>query len=195
MKRLGFGVLALVAVFAVSISVGCATKKYVRETVTPVQQQVTDLDKKTTAKDADLEKGVARADERALGADNRAGDAARAASRANDEATRANDQAAVANKQAGAAQSLAEKVVAQATDAQRSVGTLGNKVENMDNYKVASTESVLFATDQSTLSKEAKAQLDAFAAKAASMKHFCKSRQATFARRTHSAPFLRLRHL
>jgi outer membrane protein OmpA-like peptidoglycan-associated protein len=164
MKRLGFVALALTVAFAAVVSVGCATKKYVRKTTAPVQKQVEDLDKKTTAKDAELEKGVSRADERARGADGRAEDAAR-------EAARANDQAALANKQAGAAQSLAEKGVAEAAQAERSVGTLGNKVENMDNFKLVSTEAVLFGTGQSELSKEAEVQLDAFAAKVVSMKH------------------------
>jgi OOP family OmpA-OmpF porin len=168
MKRLSLAALALTAAFAAVVSVGCATKKYVHETMVPVQKKVEDLDKKTTAHDAsiaELGKGVSRADERAQGADSKAGDAAR-------EAARANEQAALANKQAGAAQSLAEKGVAQAAQAERSVGTLGNRVENMDNFKLASTESVLFGLGQSELSKEAQAQLDAFAAKVASMKHY-----------------------
>jgi outer membrane protein OmpA-like peptidoglycan-associated protein len=168
MKRLSLAALALAAVFAALASVGCATKKYVHETIAPVQTKVADIEKKDAAQDsaiADLGKGVSRADERAQGADSKAGDAAR-------EAARANDQAALASKQAGAAQSTADKGVAQATEAERSVGTLGNRVENMDNFKPASTEAVLFAIGKSELSEEAKAQLDAFAAKVAPMKHY-----------------------
>jgi outer membrane protein OmpA-like peptidoglycan-associated protein len=52
------------------------------------------------------------------------------------------------------------------------VGTLGTKVENMDNYKLATTETILFAVGKSELSKEAQAQLDAFAAKVAPLKHY-----------------------
>jgi outer membrane protein OmpA-like peptidoglycan-associated protein len=168
MKRLSLAALALAAVLAALTSVGCATKKYVRETIAPVQTKVADIEKKDAAQDsaiADLGKGVSRADERAQGADSKAGDAAR-------EAARANDQAALASKQAGAAQSTADKGVAQATQAERSVGTLGNRVENMDNFKLASTEAVLFGLGKSELSEEAEAQLDAFAAKAAPMKHY-----------------------
>ena len=168
MKRLSLAALAFAAVFAALTSVGCATKKYVRETIAPVQTKVADIEKKDAAQDsaiADLGKGVSRADERAQGADSKAGDAAR-------EAARANDQAALASKQAGAAQSTADKGVAQATQAERSVGTLGNRVENMDNFKLASTEAVLFGLGKSELSEEAEAQLDAFAAKAAPMKHY-----------------------
>jgi outer membrane protein OmpA-like peptidoglycan-associated protein len=168
MKRLSLAALALTAVFAAVIGAGCATKKYVHETMVPVQQKVADLDKKNAEQDtaiAELGKGVSRADERAQGADGRAGDAAR-------EAARANDQAALATKQAGAAQSTADKGVAEAAQAERSVGTLGTKVENMDNFKLASTETVLFGIGKGDLSKEAEAQLDAFAAKVAPMKHY-----------------------
>jgi outer membrane protein OmpA-like peptidoglycan-associated protein len=168
MKRLSLAALALAALFAALVSVGCATKKYVQETMAPVQTKVANLDKKDAAQDtaiADLEKGVSRADERAQGAEGKAADAAR-------EAARANDQAALASKQAGAAQSTADKGVAQATQAERSVGTLGNRVENMDNFKLATTETVLFDLGKSELSKEAEAQLDAFAAKVAPMKHY-----------------------
>jgi outer membrane protein OmpA-like peptidoglycan-associated protein len=168
MRNLSLAALALTAAFAAVVGVGCATKKYVHETMAPVQKKVEDVEKKNTEQDASiaaLEKGVSRADERAQGADNRAGDAAR-------EAARANEQAALANKQAGAAQSVAEKGVAQAAQAERSVDTLGIKVENMDNFKLASTEAVLFDIGKSELSKEAEAQLDAFAAKVVPMKHY-----------------------
>jgi outer membrane protein OmpA-like peptidoglycan-associated protein len=168
MKRLSLAALAVAALFAALVGTGCATKKYVHETMAPVQQKVADLDKKNAEQDtaiAELGKGVSRADERAQGADSKAVDAAR-------DAARANDQAALASKQAGAAQSTAEKGVAQAAQAERSVGTLGSRVENMDNFKLATTETVLFAIGKSELSKEAEAQLDAFAAKVVPMKHY-----------------------
>lgn len=168
MKRLCFAALALTAAFAALAGVGCATKKYVQQSVAPVQKKIEDIDKKDTAQDtsiADLEKGVSRADERAQGAEGKAVDAAR-------DAARANDQAALGIKQAGAAQSMAEKGVAQAAQVERSVGTLGNRVENLDNYKLSSSETVLFDTNKSELTKDAEAQLDAFAAKALPLKHY-----------------------
>lgn len=157
--------LAIALAIAGVLSVGCATKKYVRETTAPVQAKVDNLEKKTDASVAELEKGVSRADERAQGADSKAAAAAR-------EAAKANEQASLASKEAGAAQSTADKGVAQAGEAQRSVVTLGTKVENMDNYKLASTESVLFNLNQSELNDEAKAQLDAAVAKLSTMKHY-----------------------
>lgn len=160
--------LAIALAIAGVLSVGCATKKFVRETTAPVQKKVEDLEKKTLGHDgsiAELEKGVSRADERAQGADSRAGAAAR-------EAARANEQASLAGKSAGAAQATADKGVAQAGEAQRSVGTLGTKVENMDNYKLTSTETVLFDLNQSELNDEAKALLDSAVTKLSSMKHY-----------------------
>jgi outer membrane protein OmpA-like peptidoglycan-associated protein len=168
MKRFSFAALTIAVVVAAAASVGCATKKYVRETMSPVQQKVEDADKKNTAQDASIEelgRSVSRADERAQGAENKAGDADR-------DALNAAEQAALANKQAETAQSTAEKGISMAGDADRSVETLGVKVENMDNFKLASTEAVLFGLNKSELDKESQTQLDAFASKVASMKHY-----------------------
>jgi len=168
MKRSEGVVLALAVAALALVSVGCATKKYVRETVAPVQTKVDEVDKRTTQQGgqiAELEKGVSRVGEQAKTADDRAGAAAR-------EAARANEQAALGIKDAAGARSLAEKGVAEAGQAQRNVTTLGTKVENLDNYKLSSTESVLFNLNSSTLTDEAKQQLDGVAAKVSSMKHY-----------------------
>jgi len=155
-------------VTAVFLSVGCATKKFVRESVAPVQQRIDGVDK-TNAEQAkaiaELEKGVSRADERAQAADSRAGAAAR-------EASRANEQAAVGIKQAGEAQTLAQKGIAQAGQVERGLGTLGTKVENLDSYKLVSTDTVVFDLGMATLTDEAKQQLDGIVAKIGSMKHY-----------------------
>lgn len=168
MTSLKGAAIALAVAMATIMSVGCATKKFVRETVSPVQQKVDDVDKKTVTQAgqiSELEKGVSRADERAQGADTRAGAAAR-------EAARANEQAALANKQATDAQGLAQKGIAQATTVERGLGTLGTKVEGLDNFKQVSTETVLFKLGSSELSTEAKASLDGVASKVASMKRY-----------------------
>ncbi len=160
------GVVFILTLAVVAVAgVGCATKKYVRETTAPVQKKVEDLEKKTaehTGSIAELEKGVSRADERAQGADAKAVAAAR-------DAARANDQANAANQEAGNARSLAEKGIARTGEVER---TLGTRIENLDNYKLVSSETVLFPLNRSDLSKEAKQQLDAAAAKISSMKHY-----------------------
>ncbi len=168
MKRSHGAVIALAVAALAFVSVGCATKKYVRETVAPVQTKVDDLDKRTTQQGgsiAELEKGVSLADEHAKTADDRAGAAAR-------EAARANEQAAVGIKDAAAASALGEKGIARAGEVERNVTTLGNKVENLDSYKQASSETVLFDLGQAVLKDEAKQTLDAVASKVASMKHY-----------------------
>jgi outer membrane protein OmpA-like peptidoglycan-associated protein len=168
MKRLSGVVIALAVAAAAAVSVGCATKKYVQQTISPVQQKVDDLDKRTTQQAgsiAELEKGVSRVDERAKSADDRAGAAAR-------EAARANEQAAIGIKDAAAARGVGEKGIARAGEVERSVTTLGTKVENLDNYKQVSSDTVLFDLGQAVLKDEAKQKLDAIASKVASMKRY-----------------------
>jgi len=168
MKRLNAISLVLAMVGAVIVSVGCATKKYVRETVAPVQQRVDDQEKKNTQQDgtlAELEKGVSRADERAQTADTRAGEAAR-------EAARANEQAAMGIKDAASANALAQKGIARTGEVERNLGTLGTRVENLDNYSLVTSETVLFELGRADLTDEAKQQLDGIASKISAMKRY-----------------------
>jgi outer membrane protein OmpA-like peptidoglycan-associated protein len=168
MKRLQGVILALAVATALAVGVGCATKKYVQETVAPVQKRVEETEKtnaQQAASIAELEKGVSRVDERAKAADDRAGAAAR-------EAARANEQAAVGIKDAAGARAVGEKGVARAGEVDRNVTTLGTKVENLDNFKVISSETVLFDLGGVTLKDDAKQKLDAIVAKVGSMKRF-----------------------
>ena len=170
-SRSWIALMLLVAVIA-TLGVGCATKKYVRETLSPVEKRVDTLDKKTgdqAASIAELEKGVSRADERAQGADSRAGAAGR-------EAARANEQAALANKEAADARSLAEKGIARAGEVDSSLKSfstrIDSKVENMDNFRLLSTETVLFDLSSSNLNDDAKKLLDTVASKIAAQRHY-----------------------
>lgn len=150
-----------VVALAVTISSGCATKKFVRTTVSPIEQRVGDLDKKTgeQAKSIEeLERGVSRADEHAMTADAKAAAAAT-------EAARANEQASLAGKSATDARSLAERGLGRADQAHQ-------KIENIDNYKLVFEENVLFNFGKSELTDEARSKLDQAAGKVASTKHF-----------------------
>jgi OmpA-OmpF porin, OOP family len=167
MKRLY--AIAITVTVAAALSTGCATKKYVQQTVSPVQQKLDAVDTRTATKDAaqdatdaELQKGVSRADERAQGADARAAAAAT-------EAARANEQAAAGIKDAAAARAVGERGVARAGEVEAS---LGNKIENMDNFKLSSTETVLFTLGSSVLDDAGKAVLDGVVAKVGSLKHF-----------------------
>ncbi len=154
--------LALSAALASTVTVGCATKKYVRETVAPVEKSVAELDKKTADSIAELEKGVSRADERAQSADSRAGAAA-------SEAARANEQASLANKEAAQARALAEKGIARAGEVETA---LGRKLENVSNYKLVRTQSVLFNLNSAELNDEARQALDSIASQIGTLKNY-----------------------
>jgi outer membrane protein OmpA-like peptidoglycan-associated protein len=155
----------LAALLVTGASTGCATKKFVRQTVAPIEAKVGELEKKTTEQGADieeLEKSVSRAAERAETAN-------AAAAAANQEAVRAGERASAAGKAAEEARSLAQKGLHRADDVEQA---LGARIENMDNYVPVSTETVLFGFNRSDLTDEAKAQLDTFARSVTERKHY-----------------------
>jgi outer membrane protein OmpA-like peptidoglycan-associated protein len=135
-------------------STGCATKKFVREQTTPIQQRVEAVDKKQSEALAALEgkeqKDVSRVEERAITAENKANDAARAAQQADGKATQAGETAR------GAA-SLAQ--TNQAKLGELATGVVSS-FQNMDNLKLSSSEDVLFGFNKAVLSTDAKAKLD-----------------------------------
>ena len=135
---------------------GCATKRYVHETVDPVNKKVTDLDKRSAenasavqALDDKTQRSISRVDEKAGTADARANEAAKLAGQAG-------TQAAQAGEKADAARTLAEGGVAR-------TGKLEKVVENLDKFRLTSTAKVFFAFNQSTLNDDGKKDLDALA--------------------------------
>jgi outer membrane protein OmpA-like peptidoglycan-associated protein len=144
-----FGVAALM-VFGTT---ACATKKYVRTTVSPVEARVTTTEKKVadhSSAISELENNVSHADEKATEAGKNAGLAQQAADRANQAALEARNRADSANSMG---EQNASKIgaVDQKND---------QKFANLDNYQLVSTEAVLFPLGKSTLTKDAKQQLD-----------------------------------
>lgn len=144
---------------------GCATKKFVRTTVAPIEQKVGDLDAvtKTQAKSIEeLETSVARADERAQGAQGKA-DAAQ-------------NSADLARKEAAEGRTIAERGVAAADQLGKDMTSMGNhintRLENMQNFKLVSTDQVQFATNRHELDEDAKATLDAMVSKSGTYKNF-----------------------
>jgi len=135
------------------LGAGCATKKYVREAIAPVQNQTNEVQKQTQENRqaiGDLDRQVSIADEKAVEAGRRA-DAAGAAAQS------ANDAAGKAQHQADSATSLAQQAQNGVTSLSDSVQT---KFQNLDNYKLIGTEQVHFKPGRSVLSKEDKALLD-----------------------------------
>jgi outer membrane protein OmpA-like peptidoglycan-associated protein len=150
-------------------SVGCATKKHVREAIAPVQNQAnqtqaqvgslqkqTDENKKQTDQAiGDLDRQVATADEKATDAGKKAAEAAAAAAQANSAAAAAAQQAQAAN-----------------TLAQQTGTKLDTTIQNLDNYKLISTAPIYFKFGKSVLSKDEEAKLDDAIQKLGSMKGY-----------------------
>ncbi len=150
-------------------SVGCATKKHVREAIAPVQNQANqtqaqlgtlqkqtdDYKAKTDQSIGDLDRQVATADEKATDAGKKAAEAAAAAAQANSAAAAAAQQAQAAN-----------------TLAQQTGTKLDTTIQNLDNYKLISTAPIYFGFGKSTLSKDEQAKLDDAVQKLASMKGY-----------------------
>lgn len=151
------------AVVALSLLTGaCATKKHVREAIAPVQTQVGELQKTTTAQNqatqqaiGDLDRNVSRADEKAMEADRKAQAAAQSAQQANQAASTAQQRADAAGQSAQMAMNRANSIA-----------------ENLDNYKLLTTEKVYFRVNRSELSKEEKEKLDQAVQQLQSSKNF-----------------------
>ncbi len=157
--------LSIAALVMAPFITGCATKKYVKTTVTPINQKVSELDvtAKAQAKAIeDAERGIARADERALGADGKA--------------EAAGKEATLARKEAADGRALAEQGLTRADqlgkDITASNGAINTRFENLQNFKLVTTEQVLFGTNQSELSQDAKAAVDATVTKLAGIKNY-----------------------
>jgi outer membrane protein OmpA-like peptidoglycan-associated protein len=144
--------LGLAALFAFA-STGCATKKHVAKVVAPVESRVGESEKKladNTAAIGELESGLSRADERAMDADKKAVAAGQSASQANELAKQA-------GQSADNARQLAEKGMARANELEQN---FDQKIQNLDNYKLVSEESVQFGFGRSALTDESKQKLD-----------------------------------
>jgi outer membrane protein OmpA-like peptidoglycan-associated protein len=97
-----------------------------------------------------------------MDADRKAVAAGQAASQAQTRADAAHGRADAAYGRADQATQLAESTRSR----------LGEVVENIDNYKMVSTEAILFGLNKSTLTKDAKAQLDAAVQKIQGTKNY-----------------------
>jgi outer membrane protein OmpA-like peptidoglycan-associated protein len=150
-------------------SVGCATKKHVREAIAPVQtqanqtqaqvgtlqKQTDDYKTKTDQSIGDLDRQVATADEKATDAGKKAAEAAASAAQANSAAAAAATQAQAAN-----------------TLAQQTGTKLDTTIQNLDNYKLISTAPIYFKFGKTVLSKDEQAKLDDAIQKLSSMKGY-----------------------
>lgn len=126
-------------VLSVALLGGCATKKYVAKTVDPVNAKVNEVDQnqeKTQKQLDEAEPRISAADEKATSADARASDAQGRADAASKKADQVRDQLHA---------------------------ELNDRIADLDDYKAATTATVLFKVNSFALSDEAKQQLDQMA--------------------------------
>lgn len=145
------------------IGTGCATKKYVAQSVAPVETRVTATEGKNTEQDKtiatqgkeieDLDSDLSRTKEKLTDVDAKAGAAGAAAKRADDKATQAASAADGAAKAADGARTFAANGLTQ----------LSRTVDAMNKYQMAKSETVLFGVNKATLTEDEKGKLGEFA--------------------------------
>lgn len=138
-------VLVMTLAAELFLSAGCATKKYVRNTVDPVSNRVDQVANQTnqqgqtldaTRRDVERnEQNISATRETAQAADARAGDALNAAGQASAKADQAN----------------------------RNLGELRNEIANLDDYKPSASAVVSFGLNKYNLTAAAKQDLDRLA--------------------------------
>ncbi len=139
---------------ATALISGCATKTYVKQNVTPVQDKLNQVSDQVNKQGADLQKtqqdvatnakAISATDERVSGVDRRAGDAQNRANQAN--------------------------AAAQKDD--QEIAQLRGVISNLDDYKVANQATVLFKNNSAELSPEDKQMLDQLASNTGSLKRY-----------------------
>jgi outer membrane protein OmpA-like peptidoglycan-associated protein len=146
-----FAVLAALVAGSLPFTVGCATKNYVRNELTPTVNKINELDDLTAKNTRDI-KDV---DQRA-----QAG-----IQQVNQAAAQADQKALTAGQSADQAQQAANRAGTRVT-------SLAGTVENLDNYKQVSDTTVLFGFDKALLTKKEKDDLDQFAQQIQNQKHY-----------------------
>lgn len=172
---------------------GCATKKFVRQTVAPVEARIASAEGKNVQQDEALaaQQKVNQdqtAQIEALSTDlsrtnERLGDAYAKATAAGQAAQRAGERADAAQRAADGARTLAQQGLDRANQLEQ---TLDRKIEATNRYQLVTSETVLFNLNQYTLDDEDKAKLANIAARAAQYPRYLVEIQG-FTDRTGSA--------
>jgi outer membrane protein OmpA-like peptidoglycan-associated protein len=136
-------IFTVASALALTFTVGCSSKNYVRSQTTPLIDQTNALDSKTAAD----HRYIVDTDERAK----------TGVANAQSAANTADQHATAAGQSADAANTAAQ-------NAYNRVDSLSGVVANLDNYKQLSDVSVTFGFDKSVLTADDKAQLDDLAA-------------------------------
>ncbi len=143
-KEILIGTVVATTLFA---NLGCATKKYVQNQITPINNQIGELND-ITAKNT---QGIKDADSKAQQGITAANAAEQKAAAAGDSASQANQQAARLGT---------------------GLNGLQGTVENLDNYKPTANTTIQFGFNKTTLTKSDERMLDEFAEQVTGQKHY-----------------------
>jgi OmpA-OmpF porin, OOP family len=146
-----FSALAVAVAASLPLTVGCATKNYVRNEVTPTINKVNELDDLTAKNTRDIKDVDTRAQQGIQ---------------------QVNAKTAAADQKALAAGQAADQANQNATQAENRVTSLAGTVENLDSYKPVRDMTVLFGFDKADLTRKDKQALDDFAQQLPSQKHY-----------------------
>ena len=139
--------LSLLVVMGLLSTVGCATKGYVRNQVTPINNKIDELNDITAKNTQGIKDADSKADQgitAANAADQKAGDAASSADQANQGVARVGN----------------------------GLNGLTGTVENLDNYKPVANTTLQFGVNKYTLTKADQQMLDEFAQQIGQQKHY-----------------------
>lgn len=146
-----FSLIAVLVAGSLPLTVGCATKNYVKSQTTPVINNVNELDDQTAKNTRNIRDTDTRAQQGIA---------------------QVNSKAATADQKALAAGQTADRANQNATQASNRVTSLAGTVENLDNYQSVADTTVLFSFDKADLTRKDKQTLDDFAAQLQSQKHY-----------------------
>jgi OOP family OmpA-OmpF porin len=139
--------VATLAAGSLLANIGCATKKYVRQQITPINNKIGELDEISSKNSKDIQDVNGKAEQGIT-----------AANAADQRAAAAGDSAQQAN----------QKAAHVATGLNGLQGT----VENLDNFKPVANTTVLFPVSGASLTKADKQALDEFAQQIGQQKHY-----------------------
>jgi len=146
-----FSALAVLVAGTLPLTIGCATKNYVRNQTTPIINNVNELDDETAKNTRDIKDVDTRAQQGIA---------------------QVNAKSAAADQKALAAGQTADQANQNATQASNRITSLAGTVENLDNYKQVSDTTVQFGFDKYQLTRKDKQTLDDFAAQLQSQRHY-----------------------
>jgi OmpA-OmpF porin, OOP family len=147
------------------VTTGCATKRYVRATVAPLDAKVAQLDKKTHDKTTELASDMETVENDLSRTKERLSDTDAKAVAANENAQRAEGKAVKAGLTADEARALAEKGLDRASLLERAI-------EDRDKFELRAQKTVLFRLNSCDLTPEGKAAVDELAAQLSSLEPY-----------------------